>query len=82
MSYIRKNVISKEQLEIIDRIAKQVKKLRTEKDLSIERFCSMYQIPRITYGNLERGKTSFQITTLLSVINAHDLDLKKFMLSI
>jgi hypothetical protein len=79
MTYTRKNNIPPEQLEIIERVAKQVKQLRLDKNLSIERFCSTHQIPRITYGNIEKGTSSFQITTLLSILQAHQKDIKSFI---
>lgn len=79
MTYPRKNEIPVEQLEIIERIAKQVKQLRIEKKLSVERFCSIHQIPRITYGKFEQANRSFQITTLLSILQAHQMDIKSFI---
>ena len=78
MAYKRKNEIPPEQLEIIKKIGERVKQLRQDKKLSIERFCARNDIPRITYGNLEASKGSFQITTLLSVLKAHEMDLPTF----
>ena len=79
MTYQRKNEIPQEQLETIRRIAKVVKHLRLEKKMSIEKFCSKFGIARITYSNLESSNGSFQITSLLSVLEAHQLDIKKFI---
>ena len=79
MTIPRKKEIPKEQLEVIGRISKLVKQLREEKKLSIEGFCFKYRIPRITYGNLESGKSGFQITTLLTILSAHELTLKEFV---
>lgn len=76
--YTRKNAIPQAHQEQIATIAKKIKELRLIKNLSIERFCSKYDIPRITYGNLESGKCSFQITTLLSVLDAHGIGIKSF----
>lgn len=78
MVYKRKNEIPQEQLEIIKKIGERIKQLRQDKNLSIERFCVKYDIPRITYGNLEASKGSFQITTLLSVLKANDMDIPTF----
>ena len=78
MTIPRKKKIPENQLETIGKISKLVKKLREEKDLSIERFCYQYRIPRITYGNLESGRFGFQITTLLTVLSAHELTLGQF----
>jgi len=79
MTIPRKNQIPEKQLEVIGKIAKLVKQLRNDKDLSIERFCFQYRIPRITYGNLESGKSGFQITTLLTILSAHELTLPEFV---
>ena len=79
MTVPRKKEIPKDQLETIGKIAKLVKQLRQDKKLSIESFCFQYRIPRITYGNLESGRFSFQITTLLTIISCHDLTLPEFI---
>jgi predicted transcriptional regulator len=80
MAYTRKNEIPPEQKEVIQKIAELLVKLHKKKGLSIERFCVKYDIPRITYGNLLHGNSSFQITTLLSVIKAHEITLTQFII--
>jgi transcriptional regulator with XRE-family HTH domain len=83
MTHERKNKIPEEQLDIIKRVGNRLKELRKENgDLSVERFCVKYDIPRITYGNLENAKSSFQITTLLTVLEVYDMDLATFFKSI
>lgn len=79
MTKPRLKEIPKEQLETIRRISKLVKKLRENKSLSIEKFCYQYRIPRITYGNLESGRSGFQITTLLTILSVHELTLGQFV---
>jgi len=79
MTVPRKKEIPKDQLETIGKIAKLVKQLRQDKKLSIESFCFQHRIPRITYGNLESGRFSFQVTTLLNIISCHDLTLPEFI---
>ena len=79
MTIPRKKEIPKDQLETISKIAKLIKQLRKAKDLSIESFCFQYRIPRITYGNLESGRSGFQITTLLTILSAHELTLPEFI---
>jgi transcriptional regulator with XRE-family HTH domain len=79
MTADRKNPIPEDQLDIIIRVGKKLKEMRKENDdLSVERFCVKNDIPRITYGNLENGKSSFQITTLLTVLKVYDMDLATF----
>lgn len=79
MKIPRKKEIPKDQLETISKISKMVKKLREDKNLSIDRFCFQYRIPRMTYANLESGKSGFQITTLLSILSCHSLTLSQFV---
>ena len=79
MTIPRKKDIPKDQLETIGKISKLIKQLREDKDLSIERFCYQYRIPRITYGNLESGRFGFQITTLLTILSVHELTLGQFV---
>mgnify|MGYP002814404146 CR=1 FL=1 len=79
MTKARIKEIPEKQLETIGKISKLVKQLREEKKLSIERFCYQYRIPRITYGNLESGRFGFQITTLLTILSAHELTLGQFV---
>ena len=78
MTAPRKNEILKAHLLKIAAIGNKVKELRVAKDLSMERFCSRYEIPRITYANLEKGQAAFQITTLLTVLDVHQIDLSSF----
>jgi transcriptional regulator with XRE-family HTH domain len=70
MGYERKNPISEEHLEILRAIGRRIYDLRLSTGLSIERFCSKNQIPRISYSNLEAGR-NFHMTTLLKVLDAH-----------
>jgi hypothetical protein len=79
MTKKRVKEIPKEQLETICKISKLVKQLRNDKNLSVEGFCFKYRIPRITYGNLESGRFGFQITTLLTILSAHELTLGQFV---
>jgi hypothetical protein len=70
MAYERINAIPDEHLAVLDAIGKKILDLRTTTGLSIERFCSKNDIPRISYSNLEAGK-NFHMTTLLKVLSAH-----------
>lgn len=70
MVYDRKNPISDEHQVILDAIGKKILYLRKSTGLSIERFCSKNDIPRISYTNLEGGR-NFHMTTLLKVLSVH-----------
>ena len=70
MPYQRKNPISAEHQAILNAIGKKVQDLRMTTGLSIERYCVKFDIPRISYSNLESGK-NFHMSTLLKVLRSH-----------
>ena len=70
MAYERKNPIPDQHQEILIAIGSKILKLRKTTNLSLERFCSKNDIPRISYSNLEAGK-NFHMTTLLKVLACH-----------
>lgn len=67
MAYERKNPISDNDQRVLTAIGNKIYELRKGTGLSLERFCSKNDIPRISYSNLEAGK-NFHMTTLLKVI--------------
>lgn len=70
MAYVRKNPISANDQRVLTAIGNKVYELRKETGLSLERFCSRNDIPRISYSNLEAGK-NFHMTTLLKAISVY-----------
>ena len=70
MAYERKNPIPAEHQVILIAISKKVQELRKHSGLSIERYCVKYDIPRISYTNLQSGK-NFHMSTLLKVLSSH-----------
>ena len=70
MVYKRKNPISVQDQKVLTAIGNKVYKLREATGLSLERFCSKNDIPRISYSNLEAGK-NFHMTTLLKVLSIY-----------
>ena len=70
MVYKRKNPISDNDQKILTAIGNKIFELRKSTGLSLERFCSKNDIPRISYSNLEAGK-NFHMTTLLKVLAAY-----------
>jgi transcriptional regulator with XRE-family HTH domain len=67
MAYERKNPISDNDQKVLTAIGNKILELRKATGLSLERFCSKNDIPRISYSNLEAGK-NFHMTTLLKVL--------------
>ena len=70
MAYQRINPISEDDQKILTAIGNKIFELRKSTGLSLERFCSKNDIPRISYSNLEAGK-NFHMTTLLKVLAAY-----------
>jgi len=70
MAYERKTPIADKHQVILNAIGNKVLELRKATGLSLERFCSKNDIPRISYSNLEAGK-NFHMTTLLKVLDCH-----------
>ena len=70
MAYQRINPISDDDQKILTAIGNKIFELRKSTGLSLERFCSKNDIPRISYSNLEAGK-NFHMTTLLKVLAAY-----------
>ena len=70
MAYERKNPILDHDQKILTAIGNKILKLRKSTGLSLERFCSKNDIPRISYSNLEAGK-NFHFTTLLKVLTVY-----------
>ena len=70
MPYKRINPISERHQQTLDAIGKKILDLRNKTGLSIERFCSKNDLPRISYSNLEAGK-NFHMTTLLAVLSKY-----------
>ena len=67
MAYERKNPISDNDQKVLTAIGNKILEIRKSTGLSLERFCSKNDIPRISYSNLEAGK-NFHMTTLLKVL--------------
>jgi len=70
MRYERKSPISKQHQQILLAVGKRIQELRKKTGLSVERFCTKNDIPRISYTNLEAGR-NFHMTTLLKVLDAY-----------
>lgn len=70
MRYERKSPISEQHQHVLLAIGTRIHELRKKTGLSVERFCSKNDIPRISYTNLESGR-NFHMTTLLKVLDAY-----------
>ena len=73
-----KKDISSEHEQLLIRIGKKVRDLRTADKLSYMSMAEQIGISRNTYNLLEHGKLSFQFTTLLLVLEHHKISLSDF----
>jgi transcriptional regulator with XRE-family HTH domain len=67
-----------EHEQLLIRIGKKVRDLRTADNLSYMSMAEQIGISRNTYNMLELGKLSFQFTTLLLVLEHHKISLTDF----
>jgi transcriptional regulator with XRE-family HTH domain len=62
-------------------IGHRLTELRKQKNYtSHETFANDYQLPRIQYWRLEKGKANFTMKTLITVLRIHDLTVEQFFL--
>lgn len=64
-------------------IGNRLTELRRQKGYSShETFALDFDIPRVQYWRLERGKANFTIKTLMKILEVHDLTIEKFFKSL
>ena len=64
--------------EVVERLAKRIKKLRLEKGFtSYEAFANEHNLSRALYGRYEKGK-DLRFTSLVKVVQAFDMTLEEF----
>ena len=62
----------------LQKIGNKLKELRLEKGyVSAEFFAWEHKIPRVQYWRMEKG-TNFTMTSLLKILDAHNMTLKEF----
>lgn len=74
---MKKGILPEHQ-QLLTAIGKKIKELRTSKNIGYEKMAEEIGISRNTYNLLEHGKHSFQITTLILVLNYHGISVSKF----
>ena len=66
------------QKEIID-IGKRIRQLRLKKGYtSHETFAYEFELSRVQYWRIESGKTNITISSLISILNIHKINLEDF----
>ena len=65
--------------QILKKIGQRLRELRKEKGFkSYEQFAFTHEINRVQYGYYEQGIKDLRISSLVKVLNAHDLTLSQF----
>jgi transcriptional regulator with XRE-family HTH domain len=64
---------------LLKKIGKVLGHLRNEKGFhSMREFADHYGLPVIQYWRVENGKSNIRVTTLLTLLAIHQLDLREF----
>lgn len=67
------------ELDILIKIGNKLRQLRIEKGYtSYETFAFDYDIPRMQYWRMEKGKTNVTIKSLKKVLDIHGISFKDF----
>lgn len=70
------NMIS--EVEIIQSIGLQIRKLREEKNLSQQNLADLCNVPKSTIARIERTEVNVKLITLVKIANVLEVDLIKF----
>ena len=63
----------------LQEIGRRLMQLRKNKGFSShETFALEYDLPRVQYWRLEKGKANFTIRSLIRILEIHDLTLEEF----
>ena len=69
--------------EVLARIGKKLTSLRKKKGYtSHETFAFDFDLPRVQYWRLERGKSNFTIKTLHRILSIHNVSVEEFFSSL
>jgi transcriptional regulator with XRE-family HTH domain len=75
---MRPKEIIPEHQELYNEIGKRLKDLRTAKQLNYIKLSKEIGIARNSYNLMELGKLNFQFSTLLLVLNYHEIPVSHF----
>ena len=71
--------IAPEHQELMTEIGTRIKKLRTDKGKRLIEMANNIKISRNEYSLLEQGKLYFKFSTLLRILDYHNINFKDFM---
>jgi transcriptional regulator with XRE-family HTH domain len=68
---------------LLKEIGVKLAELRKQKGFSShESFALEYDLPRVQYWRLEKGKANFTIKTLVKILTIHNIDVEDFFISL
>ncbi len=69
----------KSETEVLVQIGEKLKQLRIKAGYtSYESFAIEYDISRMMYWKIEKGKTNITIKTLMKILNVHSISIEEF----
>lgn len=64
---------------VLEKIGKRFKKLRIDKKFtSYEHFAVEYELSRMQYWKIEKGKTNITIKTMCKLLEIHNITIEEF----
>jgi transcriptional regulator with XRE-family HTH domain len=79
MKASKTTMMKPEHQELLERVGLRVKKLRTGKHIKIKEIVEGTHMHRNAYSQLENGKTYFKISSLLKVLDFHQVNYYDFL---
>ena len=75
---IKHDQLSDDHKIILSELGKKLKQMRKGKEKSYEALAEAIGVSRNTYNLMENGKINFQLSTLLQVLDFHDISVSDF----
>ncbi|MGI6322614.1 MAG: helix-turn-helix domain-containing protein [Bacteroidales bacterium] len=79
MKPAKTTMIKPEHKELLEKIGLSVKELRTGKQIKIKKIVEEINMHRNAYSQLENGKTYFKISSLLKILDFHNVNYYDFL---
>jgi transcriptional regulator with XRE-family HTH domain len=69
--------------DLLKEVGSRLTELRKQKGFkSHESFALAYDLPRVQYWRLEKGKANFTIKTLVKILAIHEIELEDFFVTL
>jgi len=71
--------VNEKHLKLMGKIGNELRKLRESKGLNIQDMAKELKMSRNGYSKMERGLVYYNISTLLDILQYHDVSIKNFI---